>query len=60
MARKLKLYIHKKTGKELKLIRLNENIGTFEIIFSEVKKRHMRVGKERVICSMDNVEVVGE
>jgi hypothetical protein len=48
-------YRHKLTNKLLKLIRLDEGVGTFEIISSEVKQRHMRYGKEHCICRMSNV-----
>lgn len=48
-------YRHKLTNKLLKLIRLDGDIGTFEIISSEVRQRHMRYGKEHCICRMGSV-----
>ena len=50
------LYKHKETGEKLELIKQHGIVGRFELINSEIKKRYMRIGRERIVCLMGDVE----
>lgn len=54
------IYIHKNTGEALALVRQHGEVGTFDILDSEVERHSMRVGRSRCIAHMGNVNIVNK
>jgi len=49
-------YKHKKSGKELSVVKIKGIVGRFEVVDSEEKQRYLRFGKRRIVCLMSEVE----